>query len=164
MNPSNGGWVILLTVLIAMLLAIVHLPESWPGWLGWLRPNWLVLVVFFWVIELPHRLGLFAAWLAGIMLDALQGDPLGLNGFILATVTYVAWKLFERLRMYSMLQQCGVIFALVLGSELLRMLVIDLTHSRGWEWPVLFIPLTSMVAWPFVYILLLRLRTGARVE
>ena len=40
MNPMAGGWLILLTLAFAMLLAVVHLPETWPAWLGWLRPVW----------------------------------------------------------------------------------------------------------------------------
>ncbi|MEE8077898.1 MAG: rod shape-determining protein MreD, partial [Pseudomonadales bacterium] len=65
MNPSHGGWLILLTIALAMVLAILHVPESWPQWLGWLRPAWLAMVVFYWVMELPHRLGLISAWVIG---------------------------------------------------------------------------------------------------
>ncbi len=37
MNPARGGWLILFTLLCAMVLAILHLPETLPDWLGWLR-------------------------------------------------------------------------------------------------------------------------------
>ena len=46
MNPGNGGWLILLTIVTALIAAIVHLPETWPAWLGWLRPAWVPLVLF----------------------------------------------------------------------------------------------------------------------
>ena len=126
MNPTRGGWVVLLSLLVAITLAIFHLPESWPAWLGVLRPNWLLLVLFFWVMEIPHRLGLFVAYLMGLVVDALLAEPLGLNGIIFAGVTFVTWSFFERLRMYSVLQQAGVVFALVAGAELLRMGVLSL--------------------------------------
>lgn len=164
MNPANGGWVILLSLILAMMLGVVHLPESWPSWLGWLRPNWLLLVLFFWVIELPHRVGLIAVWCVGLLVDVLYADPIGLNGFILAGVTYIAWRFFERLRMYSVLQQCGIVFVLGLAAELLRVVVIGLGSDRQWGWEVLLIPLTSMLMWPLVFLLLLRIRTGVRVE
>jgi rod shape-determining protein MreD len=163
-NPTNGGWVILLSLIIAMLLGVLHLPESWPGWLGWLRPNWLLLVIFFWVIEVPHRTGLIAVWLIGLLVDVLYADPLGLNAFLLAAVTYIAWRFCERFRMYSVLQQCGIVFVLVLASELISVFIIGLDSERVWGWPVMLTPLTTMVAWPFVFLLLLRIRTGARVE
>ena len=64
MNPTQGGWLILLSLVVALLLAVVHLPESWPQWLGWLRPAWVIMVLFFWVMELPPRVGLVSAWLS----------------------------------------------------------------------------------------------------
>lgn len=164
MNPANGGWLILLSVAVAMVLAILHVPETWPQWLGWLRPAWIALVVFFWVMELPHRLGLISAWVIGLAADVLLADPLGLNGILLAGITYIAWRFYERLRMYSVFQQCGVVFLLVLGSELLRGFVQDAAWSRGWSWGVFAPAAMSMLAWPLVYLVLQRFRLQFRVE
>ena len=164
MNPTHGGWLILLTIALAMVLAIFHVPESWPQWLGWLRPAWLAMVVFYWVMELPHRLGLISAWVIGLLLDVLYADPLGLNGFLLAAITYVVWRFYERLRMYSIVQQCVVVFLLVLVTESLRVVVQDVAWSRGWSWGVILPALMSMLAWPFVYLVLQRARLQVRVE
>ena len=164
MNPSHGGWLILLTIALAMVLAILHVPESWPQWLGWLRPAWLAMVVFYWVMELPHRLGLISAWVIGLLLDVLYADPLGLNGFLLAAITYVVWRFYERLRMYSIVQQCVVVFLLVLVTESLRIVVQDVAWSRGWSWGVILPALMSMLTWPFVYLVLQRARLQVRVE
>jgi rod shape-determining protein MreD len=163
-NPTQGGWLILLSLGVAMLLAIVHLPESWPQWLGWLRPAWISLVVFFWVMELPHRLGLISAWMIGLVVDVLYADPLGLNGALLAAITYVAWRFYERLRMYSVFQQCGVVFLLILGSEAVRMFVGDVAANRGWSWAVVGPALISILVWPFLYLTLQRFRVQFRVE
>jgi len=162
-NPTQGGWLILLTVAGAMVLAVAHLPETWPQWLGWLRPAWVAVVVFYWVMELPHRVGLIAAWILGALVDVLQAEPLGLNGVILAAITYVAWRFYERLRMYSVVQQCVVVFLLVLGAELLRAMVLEVVSGRGWSWGLLLPPLSSMLVWPFVAVLLTRLRLQFRV-
>lgn len=164
MNPSQGGWLILLTLLVALLLAVVHLPESWPQWLGWLRPAWVAMVIFFWVMELPHRVGLVSAWALGLLLDVLYADPLGLNGVLLASITYVGWRLFERFRMYSIVQQGAVVFLLVLIGECSRVLVQDLVFGRGWSWGVVFPALSSFLLWPFLYLLLNRLKFQARVQ
>lgn len=163
MNPTQGGWLILLTVAGAMALAVMHLPETWPQWLGWLRPAWVAMVIFYWVMELPHRIGLIAAWVIGTLLDVLIAEPLGLNGLILAAITYVAWRFYERLRMYSVFQQCGVVFLLVLGAELLRGLVLNLVSDHAWSWGILVPPAASLLLWPFVALLLMRLRVRFRV-
>ena len=164
MNPSGGGWVILLTLVVAMVLSVAHLPESWPAWLAWLRPSWLVMVVFFWVIELPHRLGLIAMWLLGCLVDVLLAQPLGVNGVVLAGTTYVAWRFFERLRMYSVIQQAGMIFILVLGAEVVRSLALIVSSQHQFSFMILLTALVSAVLWPFAYLPLMRLRTALRIE
>lgn len=163
MNPTAGGWVILLTVAAAMVLAVVHLPETWPAWLGWLRPVWVALVLFYWVMELPHRIGLIVAWTVGLFVDVLQADPLGLNGALLAGITYFGWRFYERLRMYAVPQQAGVIFLLLIGTEAIRMLVLEIMEGRGMTWLVLVPPFMSLLVWPFLALGLDVLRRRFRV-
>jgi rod shape-determining protein MreD len=163
-NPLQGGWVILLTLGGAMVLAIVHLPETWPQWLGWLRPAWVALVIFYWVMELPHRIGLISAWVVGCLVDVLLGEPLGLNGALLAAITYVAWRFYERLRMYSVIQQAGVVFLLVLGTEFLRAVVMQLAGDRPFSWGLAGPALVSLVVWPFLATLLDAVRRRMRVQ
>jgi len=147
-----------------MLLSIVHLPEDWPRWMGWLRPNWLLLVLFFWVLEVPHRVGLVAMWCVGLFVDVLTADPIGLNGAVLATITYIGWQFFERLRMYSVVQQGLIVFVLATAAEVAQVMVLDFGSDHPWAWSLLLSPLMTMLVWPFVFLLLLRLRTGVRVE
>jgi rod shape-determining protein MreD len=164
MNPFNGGWVILATLVVAMIFAVVHLPETWPQWLGWLRPAWVVLVVFYWVMALPQRFGLVAAWITGLLLDVLYADLLGVNGLCLAALTFVTWSFYERLRMYSMAQQCAVVFLLVLAVEGFRMTVQAFARDGGFTWLVAMPALSSTVVWPFVAVALNGLRRQFRVD
>lgn len=164
MNPTNGGWLIALSVLIALLLTAVHLPETWPQWLGWGRPAWMLLVIFFWVLEVPHRIGLISVWLVGCLLDVLYADPLGLNGLLLAVATYLTWRFYERWRMYSVIQQCALVFALVVVLEFVRVFVQDALFDRGLSWGPFAVAMVSAILWPFTYLILLRLRQQFRVE
>ena len=100
----------------------------------------------------------------GLAADVLQADPLGLNGILLAGITYIAWRFYERLRMYSVIQQCGVVFILVLASEVLRALVQDAAWERGLSWGLLLPAAMSMLVWPAVYLVLQRFRVQFRVE
>ena len=164
MNPFNGGWVILVSIAVAMMLAVVHLPESLPQWLGWLRPAWLVLIVFYWVMAVPQRFGLISAWITGLLLDVLYADPLGVNGFFLAALTYVTWSFYERLRMYSVLQQCAVVFLAVLVIDLARMIVQSMAREGGYTWLVLLPAIASTFVWPIVAVVLNGVRRQIRVE
>jgi rod shape-determining protein MreD len=98
-------WVVVLSLFFAYLFAIVPLPEWSLNW----RPEWVLLFVFYWTMALPYRIGLGFAWLAGLLLDVLEGGMLGLNALTLMLVAYIALSLHQRLRMYTPIQQSGVV-------------------------------------------------------
>ena len=151
MNPMEGGWVILITLVFAMVLSVVHLPTWMPDWLGWLRPEWIVLVLFFWVVEHPDRLGLVLAWVLGLFLDVLLSEPLGINGLCLAVITFVAWTFYERLRMYSVIQQAGVVFFLALGLEFTKVVLVQ---DAALTYKLILPATTTSLVWPFVAMVL----------
>lgn len=164
MNPTNGGWAIVLSLIAALILAVLHLPEWWPQWLGWLRPNWVAMTVFFWVLAVPHRFGLVAAWLLGLFVDVLTAEPLGLNGALLAVLTYITWSLYERLRMFSALQQSIILFFLVLLAEFVRMLALLALVERDAQFGFVLVALSSALLWSVVQALLNGVQSAARVR
>ena len=164
MNPSNGGWFILVTLLLAMVLTVFDRPQWLPEWLSAWRPAWVILVLFFWVIEVPERIGLIMAWVTGLMLDVLLADPLGLNGFCLAAITFVAWSFYERIRMYSILQQGILIFVLVAAVELLRDVVASVVLGVPMSLGFLLSAVTTTILWPFVSEMLHRFGTRFAVR
>ena len=84
-EKSNGVWVIVLSFFLAYLLAIVPFPE----WAMNYRPEWVPMVLIYWVMALPYRVGIGSAWCAGLILDILKGSVLGLNAIGLVIVAYV---------------------------------------------------------------------------
>jgi rod shape-determining protein MreD len=81
-SRTQGIWVIVLTFFIAYLLAIVPVPE----WAMSYRPEWVPLVLIYWVMALPYRVGIGSAWIAGLVLDILEGSILGLNALALVII------------------------------------------------------------------------------
>ena len=71
------------------------------------------MVLIYWVMALPYRVGIGSAWIVGIILDVLEGSVLGLNALGLVVIAYVTLNLHQRLRMFSALQQAGLVLALV---------------------------------------------------
>lgn len=120
MNPLRGGWLIGLTLLGSATLAVAQLPAGWPVWLAALRPDWVAVVLFYWLIERPQRIGMVSVWAFGLLLDVLHGGPLGVNGLCLMGLTLVGWAWYERLRMNTLFQQAVVLLVLSLILAVVR--------------------------------------------
>ncbi|MCR9278453.1 MAG: rod shape-determining protein MreD [Pseudomonadaceae bacterium] len=164
MNPFDGGWFIVVSFIVAFVLTVFQLPAAAPEFLAWLRPSWVAIVLFFWVLAVPHRVGLIVAWLIGFGLDVLLDNPLGLNGFILALLTYVTWRFHERLRMWTILQQGSVLFVLLLVGEVLRGTMLVIVDGRDFPVAALLVALSSALIWPAISMLLDRLQRQVGVR
>jgi rod shape-determining protein MreD len=151
---ANGRWVIALTLLVALWLSIVPLPE----WARWARPEWVAMVMIYWVIALPQRIGIGVAWITGLALDLLEGSPLGENAFALGVIAYLALILYQRLRMYAPWQQAGIVFVLIGLHQLLCHWVQTLTTKVTPTLLFLLPALISAFLWPTVMLLLRHIR------
>lgn len=160
MQSSNGQWVILVSFIVALLLSVVIVPR----WMMYFRPEWVTLILIYWVIALPHRIGVGTAWLFGVALDILLGVPLGVNAFALSIVAAVAYALHQRMRMFAFWQQSVIVFVLVGLNEMLchwvKSLYADLSGGLYFLLPAL----VSAIIWPWVMILLRHFRRVFSVQ
>ena len=91
-----------LSALVALALAVVPLPTAFVAF----RPDFLVLVVFYWSIESPRAGGLTLAFMSGLALDVIQGVVLGQHALALTLTAGWATHLRLRIRVFSILSQC----------------------------------------------------------
>ena len=150
MRRRSGGGVILLSLLVALILSALPLPEVAQAW----RPEWVVLVLLYWIVALPERIGMGVAWLMGIMLDVLEGSLLGLNALALTVVAYFSLLLYRRVRMFSWLQQALFVFALVALNQILCHWVKGILGSSTQTLMFLLPAIISALLWPWVFVLL----------
>jgi cell shape-determining protein MreD len=66
--------------------------------------------------------------------------------------------------MYSVLQQCAVVFVAVLGVDVARMVVQSVAREGGYTWLVLLPAIASTLVWPLVAVALNGVRRQFRVE
>jgi rod shape-determining protein MreD len=114
-NKQRLQWQIMLSLLFAFLLSIFPVPDS----LVWARPQWVSLVLVYWILELPERIGMGAAFVAGLCLDGLEGTVFGQHALALCLLAYLVLILYQRLRMFTIWQQIGVIFVIIGLEQLL---------------------------------------------
>ncbi len=157
---SNNVWVIWLSLLVGLVLAVAPMPTFTE--IG--RPLWLAMLLTYWVLLLPERVGMVTAWLLGLAQDVLYGNLLGQNALILGLITFLVLSLHQRLRMFPAWQQCLVLVVVYGLAQLLQLWLNALTGNRPPTLTFLLPALVSALLWPWVYALLqfVRLRLNVR--
>src|SRR5271156_2051731 len=134
----------LLSALVALALAVLPLPSV----LEPLRPDFLVLVVFYWCIESPRAGGLALAFASGLALDLVHGVVLGQHALALTLTGAWATHLRLRIRVFSMLSQCLVVFALLTGYQFVIFWVDGATGNPVTTFSRWLAPFIGALLWP----------------
>jgi rod shape-determining protein MreD len=155
---SRGGWVIACSLFIALVLTILPLPDGAPGDVGYLRPDWLVLVMVYWTLALPDRMGLLTAFFVGLLADLISGSLLGLHAMGMVIVSSFALAAYQRIRMLAVwLQAILILFVLTL-VQIVGLVVTLLLSDRTFSWLIFLSPLVSALFWPWIFLVLRFLR------
>lgn len=151
---SHNFWAVWLTLILAILLSLVYMPAFMQ--IG--RPLWVALFLTYWILALPHRVGMLTAWTMGLMLDVLLGDLLGQNALILTLIAFLVASLHQRLRMFPLWQQSMVLLVVFGLAQLLQLWLNALTGSRPPTLTFILPAVVTALLWPWVSLILLRLQ------
>jgi len=77
------------------------------------------MVLIYWCMALPTRVGVGTAWSVGLMLDVLYGSMLGENALAKSLIAFLAVRFHLQLRMFPRWQQAVVVLLLVILNNLL---------------------------------------------
>lgn len=155
----HGGGIILLTLLATFLLTAMPLPDTVRP----LRPDWVLLVLIYWAMALPHRVGVGFAWVCGLLIDVLTGLLLGQHALAYSIVVYLTLKLHQRLRLYPLWQQALSILVLLGLGQLLLLWINGMIGRPVHSWLYWLPSLVGALLWPFIFLFLRGLRRGFRV-
>jgi rod shape-determining protein MreD len=147
---ASNIWVVWLALALALLLSVSSMPKFME--LG--RPLWLALFLTYWVLALPHRVGMTTAWGIGLLADVLNGSLLGQNALVLTLVTFLVLTLHQRLRMFPMWQQSTVLLVVFGLAQLVQLWLNALTGSRPPTLTFVLPALISALLWPWISMLL----------
>ena len=149
-----------ITIIGAFMLAIMPLPD----WAIEFRPDWVTLVLIYWAMALPTRIGVTIAWFAGLLLDVSYGTLMGQHAVGIVLVIFVIHKQHQRLRVASLLQQAIVIFFLLLIKQLLTLWVDGMLGRAPDSWLYFMPTVTSTLLWPWTYLILRDLRRKFSID
>lgn len=156
---KQGGWSITLTLLIAYVLSILPLPAT----VAMFQPEWVLIVLIYWAIALPHRIGIGIAWFSGLLLDVIRDSLLGQYALTMALVIFIVSKIYQRLRNFPIWQQSVSIFLLILFHTGLAAWIKALSGAPVTIWMIFLPALISALVWPAAYFVLRMIRRNYRV-
>lgn len=160
MRRQHGSNVILATFLSAFALALLPLPD----YLAAFRPNWLALVLCYWVLEAPARIGLGVAFMLGLAADLVFGTLIGEQALRLCVIAFIVLRFRPRLRFFTLLQQALAILALLLNDRVVVLMIRVLSGEGLPPWEFWIAPWIGTLVWPLLYLLLDDVRLRLRLR
>ncbi|WP_119717516.1 rod shape-determining protein MreD [Cognatilysobacter tabacisoli] len=156
MMRARSPWLRPASLVAALLLGLLPLaPALQP-----LRPYWLALVVAYWVIEDPDRVGLGYAFLVGLVADLAFGSLFGEQALRLVVMTFILQRFRARLRFFPLSQQALAMGGLLLNDRIVTAaihLTLGLPTPPSSAW---IAPLVGLLLWAPVFLALDALRLG----
>lgn len=153
-EKPKGRLIIASSFIVALMLTAMPLPDWALAW----RPCWVAMVLIYWCMALPGRVGPGTGWLMGLLIDVLQGTLLGMNAMGFAVIAYFVQNSFQRLRVSPLTQQSMVV-GFYLGIYLLVSLWIrGVSDDPNINWNYWMPLVTSMLLWPWLFIVLRDMR------
>jgi rod shape-determining protein MreD len=149
-KQHNGGAIILLSFVVAYMLTAMPLPDWAVNW----RPAWVAIVLIYWCLALPERVGIGIAWTLGLLLDVQQGTVFGQHAITLTIMAYVIIQLHQRMRVFPLVQQAMLVCTLLLLAQLLTLWIRGMLGFPPQHWTFWTPAFTSMVIWPWLFIIL----------
>lgn len=146
--------IIAASLLLALILSVLPLPDLIMPF----RPDWLLLTLIYWSIALPHRANVGTAFCVGLLHDLLLGSVLGVHALALVIPVYLAASQFQRMRNYSVWQQAFLVATLAILNKLLIFWAAYMNRDIQLDYHYFWSIVSSMVFWPWVFLLLRNVR------
>ncbi len=138
--------VIWLSLVLALCLQVMPLADGWQVY----RPEWLGLMLIYWCMRTPDRVGVFHGFVLGILMDLIEGTALGQHALIYALLAFLCALVYPRFRSYSLVQQSALVLVLLglvqLVAQWLRTIVGDFSIHLAFLIPSLI----SALLWPWL--------------
>ncbi|GAB1576384.1 rod shape-determining protein MreD [Bordetella petrii] len=142
-RPAHGAFV-WGSLLLVWLLSLL----PWRVWSG--APDILALVLAFWCVHEPRRVGMVAAFVFGVLMDVHDASVLGGHALAYTLVAYGAVALHRRLQRFDLWSQAMHMLPVFFLARLVQQMVFAWLAGKwpGWDWTISVL-LTAAI-WPLV--------------
>jgi rod shape-determining protein MreD len=145
-NPRFIALTLVLALLVNMLLGLTGM--------RWL-PDVLAIVVVFWNVHQPRRVGLLLPFLLGLALDVHESALLGQNALSYVVLSSMALAIQRRLLWFPLREQALQILPLFIVAALVEWATRLIVQDAWPHWSQVLAPFLQAALWPLVGALLL---------
>lgn len=143
-------WVSLLG---ALLLSMLQNMGFW-GRAAW-APDLLALVLVFWSVHQPLRVGIGVAFVFGLLVDVHQGGLLGQHALSYTVLSFFAITIHRRLLWFSVPSQAFQVLPLFAAAHVIELILRMISGGSFSGLLILLAPVIESLLWPVVSVLLL---------
>jgi rod shape-determining protein MreD len=151
---------VFMTIMVAVLLSLLPLPE----FLLPFKPYWVALVVIYWSLETHDMISMGLAFLIGLVVDILSGSLMGLHALSLVVMVFLVQRFRPRLRFFPPWQQALSVLGLLVNDRIILIWITALLGEPLPTWKFWLPPLVGMAMWPWLFLLLDRIRARTRLQ
>ncbi len=134
---------ILVSFLIAFLLTIFPLSAS----LLWYRPAWVLLVLLYWLMMAPDRVGIVSAFFVGLLLDLLISPLLGLNALLYTCLAFLLLRWHLLIRGFSSIHKLMLVLVVETFMLVVQHKVATHYHLLAGQWYEWMPIITTTFCW-----------------
>ncbi|MNT25192.1 Rod shape-determining protein MreD [compost metagenome] len=140
-GPAHGVFV-WATVLLVWLVSLL----PWRLWQG--APDVLLLIIAFWCVHEPRRVGLFTAFFFGLLMDVHDAGLLGEHALSYTLVAYGAVVLHRRLQRFDLWSQAMHMLPVFFIARFVTQIIHAWLAGKwpGWDWGISV--LLTAALWP----------------
>lgn len=155
MHPSK-----LKTIYFSLFIAFLCLLLPWSGTALALRPDFVLLVIIFWLIRAPNLCNVGTAWLMGLFVDLATGGLFGLYALAYTVTAFFAVYYQRRLVLFNHTQQLFYVFLLLITSQVMLLILKAFAGAQSLGWVYLLPSITGVLLWRLA--VAFGLKTGGR--
>ena len=141
------------SLVVALLLNMAQNMGLW-GRAAWV-PDVLAVVLVFWTVHQPLRVGIVVAFIFGLLMDVHQGGLLGQHALAYTVLSFFAITIHRRLLWFSVPSQAAQVLPLFFAAHTVELVVRLIGGGIFPGWGLLLAPLLEAVLWPVASVILL---------
>ncbi len=141
--PVRAAFIVF-TFIAALMINLLQ----WSGWWLVIKPDFVALVVLYWCIQQPRKVGFSSAWLLGIVMDVAEGSLFGQHALAYSVLAYAGIVLNRRVLMFTMRDQVLHVLVLLLMNDILVLATRMLAGAAFPGFSYFIGSLTAAALWP----------------